>query len=175
MADGVRVSLTIKNFTGVLYVKGYSKDERCRSVVQTPESHESPVDFTVHFGDCGLVHVNVSIKSKSDIKIVIVIFVCFWVYNIWLTYVIFVGFGQLCTGDAETSKTGNLKRKGIPHQVHLPDWRTKRNSSLQRVDVDHSWNYRKHWTATDMFHAHCNAHWRRGQLRRDRRKPRAPS
>lgn len=59
LADGVRVSLKIKNFTGVLYVKGYSMDERCRLAVQTPESHESLVDFTVHFGDCGLVHVNV--------------------------------------------------------------------------------------------------------------------
>lgn len=59
LADGVRVSLKIKDFNGVLYVKGYSKDERCRLVVHTLENQESPVDFTVHFGDCGLVHVNV--------------------------------------------------------------------------------------------------------------------
>lgn len=61
MANGVGVSLKIKDFNGVLYVKGYSKDERCRLVVQSTENQERPVDFTVYFGDCGLVHVDVSI------------------------------------------------------------------------------------------------------------------
>lgn len=60
LADGVRVSLKIKDFNGVLYVKSYSKDERCRLVVDTPKDEENIVDFTVHFGECGLVHVNVS-------------------------------------------------------------------------------------------------------------------
>lgn len=65
-ADGVSVGLTIKNFTGVLYVKSYSKDERCRSAVDTSRDEESMVDFTVHFGDCGLVHVNVSMESMES-------------------------------------------------------------------------------------------------------------
>lgn len=47
-------------------MKGYSKDERCRRVVQTPASQENTVDFTVHFGDCGLVHVNVSVQFKKE-------------------------------------------------------------------------------------------------------------
>ncbi|XP_028157244.1 uncharacterized protein LOC114350564 isoform X7 [Ostrinia furnacalis] len=59
LANGIRVSLKIKEgFNGLLYVKGYSKDERCGLVVNTPVNQESPVDFTVHFGNCGLVHVN---------------------------------------------------------------------------------------------------------------------
>lgn len=41
-------------------MKSYSKDERCRLAVDTSRDEESLVDFTVHFGDCGLVHVNVS-------------------------------------------------------------------------------------------------------------------
>lgn len=63
LANGIKVSLKIKEgFNGLLYVKGYSKDERCGLVVNTPVNQESPVDFTVHFGNCGLVHVNVSIR-----------------------------------------------------------------------------------------------------------------
>lgn len=58
LADGVRVRLKIKDFNGLLYVKSYSKDERCRKVVEMPKDEESFVFFTVHFGDCGLVHVN---------------------------------------------------------------------------------------------------------------------
>lgn len=59
MADGVSVSLRIKDFNGVLYVKGYSKDEKCRQVVHIPkDSEERHINFKVHFGDCGLVHVN---------------------------------------------------------------------------------------------------------------------
>lgn len=66
LANGIRVSLKIKEgFNGLLYVKGYSKDERCGLVVNTPVNQESPVDFTVHFGNCGLVHVNVSINDDK--------------------------------------------------------------------------------------------------------------
>lgn len=45
----------------MLYVKSYSKDERCRLAVDTPKEEETIVDFTVHFGECGLMHVNVSL------------------------------------------------------------------------------------------------------------------
>lgn len=64
LADAVRVSLEIKDFNGVLYVKGYSKDERCRLMVHIPVNQERLVDFTVRFGDCGLVHVNVSCLTQ---------------------------------------------------------------------------------------------------------------
>lgn len=49
-------------------MKGYSKDERCRLVVHTTENQERPVDFTVFFGDCGLVHVNVSFIHKTKLQ-----------------------------------------------------------------------------------------------------------
>ncbi|XP_037295454.1 uncharacterized protein LOC119189544 isoform X2 [Manduca sexta] len=59
LADGVRVRLKIKDFNGLLYVKSYSKDERCRKAVEMPKDEDNNfVFFTVHFGDCGLVHVN---------------------------------------------------------------------------------------------------------------------
>lgn len=53
----------------MLYVKSYSKDERCRLAVDTPKDEESIVDFTVHFGECGLVHVNVSFETMFIIYI----------------------------------------------------------------------------------------------------------
>lgn len=75
------MSLKIKDFNGVLYVKGYSKDERCRLVVHTTENQERPVDFTVFFGECGLVHVNVSIGYYT------VLFYNLF-YNFYLHYII---------------------------------------------------------------------------------------
>lgn len=62
LADGVNVEIHIieSGFNGVLYVKGHSKDGRCRRVVTLlPDSPPRTESFKVHFGDCGLVHVNV--------------------------------------------------------------------------------------------------------------------
>lgn len=63
LSDGVQVEIHIeeKGFNGVLYVKGHSKDEKCRRVLSVP--NDSPVRteiFKVNFGTCGLIHVNVS-------------------------------------------------------------------------------------------------------------------
>lgn len=60
-ADGVQVEIVIveERFNGVYYVKGYSKDEECRRVVSlTTDSAIRREIFKVHFGSCGLIHVN---------------------------------------------------------------------------------------------------------------------
>lgn len=63
LADGVQVEINLldSGFNGVLYVKGHSKDESCRRVINA--SPDSPAAsrmemFKVHFGNCGLFHVN---------------------------------------------------------------------------------------------------------------------
>jgi len=61
LSDGVQVEIHIteKGFNGVLYVKGHSKDEQCRRVVTLPSESSPRVEiFKVHFGTCGLIHVN---------------------------------------------------------------------------------------------------------------------
>lgn len=61
LADGVQVKIHIAEpgFNGVLYVKGHSKDEDCRRVVDLGADSSSRTDiFKVHFGTCGLIHVN---------------------------------------------------------------------------------------------------------------------
>lgn len=61
LADGVRTQITIpkEDFNGVIYVKGHSKDEECRRLINLPPSSETRVEvFKVHFGTCGLIHVN---------------------------------------------------------------------------------------------------------------------
>lgn len=61
LADGVQVEVHIEEqgFNGVLYVKGHSKDEDCRRVVSlTPDAEARIEIFKVHFGNCGLIHVN---------------------------------------------------------------------------------------------------------------------
>lgn len=66
MSDGVQVKIHIeeKGFNGVLYVKGHSKDERCRRVVSLPNDSEPRTEiFKVNFNTCGLIHVNVSILT----------------------------------------------------------------------------------------------------------------
>lgn len=61
LADGVQVEmhLTETGFNGVFYVKGHSKDEECRRIINL-ESDSGPTTevFKVHFGSCGLFHVN---------------------------------------------------------------------------------------------------------------------
>lgn len=60
LADGVKTRIDLTDgFGGVLYVKGYSKDEQCRKVLDLPPGTKSHVEeFIVHFGSCGLIHVN---------------------------------------------------------------------------------------------------------------------
>lgn len=61
MADGVQVEIDIteQGFNGVLYVKGHSKEEECRRVVNlTPDAVPRAEIFKVQFGNCGLIHVN---------------------------------------------------------------------------------------------------------------------
>lgn len=61
LADGVQVDINVGNsgFNGVMYVKGYSKNEECRRVVR-PHIDVGTVDVKVKFGTCGLIHENVS-------------------------------------------------------------------------------------------------------------------
>lgn len=63
LSDGVQVEIHLhdQEFDGVLYVKGHSKDEQCRRVVSIPAEtmHKTEI-FKVAFGNCGLIHVNVS-------------------------------------------------------------------------------------------------------------------
>jgi len=61
LADGVQVEIHIAEpgFNGVLYVKGHSKDEECRRVVNlSGDSVPRTEIFKIHFGSCGLIHVN---------------------------------------------------------------------------------------------------------------------
>lgn len=64
LSDGVQVEIHIteKGFNGVLYVKGHSKNEECRRVVSmASDSLPRTEIFKVNFGNCGLIHVNVSL------------------------------------------------------------------------------------------------------------------
>lgn len=61
LADGVQVKIHIAEdaFNGVLYVKGHSKNEDCRRIVNlTPDTAPYTDIFKVQFGNCGLIHVN---------------------------------------------------------------------------------------------------------------------
>lgn len=61
LADGVQVAIHLAEtgFNGVLYVKGHSKDEECRRVLNlSGESTSRTEIFKVNFGSCGLFHVN---------------------------------------------------------------------------------------------------------------------
>jgi len=59
MADGVQVDIYAGSpgFDGVLYVKGHSKDEQCRKVLQAGRD-VGTIDYKVRFDTCGLVLVN---------------------------------------------------------------------------------------------------------------------
>lgn len=61
LADGVQVDINIGDpgFNGVMYVKGYSKNEECRRVMR-PDVDTGTIDFKVKFNTCGLIHENVS-------------------------------------------------------------------------------------------------------------------
>jgi hypothetical protein len=63
LSDGVQVEIHITEpgFNGMLYVKGHSKDEQCRRVVVLEKDVQSRTEiFKVNFGNCGLIHINVS-------------------------------------------------------------------------------------------------------------------
>lgn len=63
LSDGVQVEIHIteKGFNGVLYVKGHSKNEQCRRVVSMAQDSSPRTEiFKVNFGNCGLIHINVS-------------------------------------------------------------------------------------------------------------------
>ncbi len=59
LADGVQVDTHIgtAGFDGVLYVKGHSKDENCRRVLDAKRDVGS-IDYKVRFDTCGLVLEN---------------------------------------------------------------------------------------------------------------------
>ncbi|KAK8736183.1 hypothetical protein OTU49_004861, partial [Cherax quadricarinatus] len=59
LADGVQVDINVGDpgFNGVMYVKGYSKNEECRRVVK-PDVDVGTIDFKVKFNTCGLIHEN---------------------------------------------------------------------------------------------------------------------
>ncbi|EFX65777.1 hypothetical protein DAPPUDRAFT_229540, partial [Daphnia pulex] len=59
LADGVQVDIHIgtAGFDGVLYVKGHSKDENCRRVLDAKRDVGS-IDYKVRFDTCGLVLEN---------------------------------------------------------------------------------------------------------------------
>lgn len=61
LSDGVQVVITLSEigFNGILYVKGHSKDEKCRRVISIDQGERIEY-FKVSFGTCGLIHVNVS-------------------------------------------------------------------------------------------------------------------
>lgn len=66
LSDGVQVEIYITDngFNGVLYVKGHSKNEECRRVVSMTQDSPSKTEiFKVSFGNCGLIHVNVSFSD----------------------------------------------------------------------------------------------------------------
>ena len=55
LADGVQVDIHVgtPGFDGVLYVKGHSKDESCRRVLEAGRDVGS-IDYKVRFNSCGL-------------------------------------------------------------------------------------------------------------------------
>lgn len=68
LSDGVQVEIHIteRGFNGMLYVKGHSKDENCRRFVTLDQDTSSKLEiFKVTFGNCGLIHNNVSGVFKT--------------------------------------------------------------------------------------------------------------
>ena len=74
LSDGVQLQIQVheQGFDGVLYVKGHSNDDRCRRVLSIPaeriptETMPRTETFKVAFGECGLIHVNVSFKFEFN-------------------------------------------------------------------------------------------------------------
>jgi hypothetical protein len=61
LADGVQVQIHLAEtgFNGVLYVKGHSKEEECRRIIDlSDDTAPKTENFKVQFGRCGLFHVN---------------------------------------------------------------------------------------------------------------------
>ena len=58
LADGVQVAVQLGGYDGIVYVKGHSNDAKCRRLVTSNDIDS--IDFKVLFGECGLIHVDVS-------------------------------------------------------------------------------------------------------------------
>jgi hypothetical protein len=132
LSDGVQVVIHLQDqdFDGVLYVKGRSKDEQCRRVVSLPsETAHKTETFKVAFGNCGLIHVNVSwtmlCHDRRDI-IHRLDSSCLSVILIFHSS----GTSKFRPRHTETSKTDDLQSAGLSHQVHISNWRTERYSRL---------------------------------------------
>ena len=166
LSDGVQVEIHIeeKGFNGVLYVKGHSKDEKCRRVLSVP--NDSPIRteiFKVNFGTCGLIHVNVNILFIiNSFKIMIEI-------NSLIKIVSFPGTGKFCSSHSKAPHAGNIQNSSVSHQMCLYNWRTKCDSWLQCFYVDNSWNHCKHWATTHLLYAYRYPLWSGDQLSRNRR------
>lgn len=75
LSDGVQVRMVLRDagFSGVLYVKGHSKEEECRKLISIPQNADSRMEiFKVMFGTCGLIHVNVSILKSYTFFFILV-------------------------------------------------------------------------------------------------------
>ncbi|KAK7075249.1 hypothetical protein SK128_022663 [Halocaridina rubra] len=59
LADGVQVDVDVRglNFSGIMYVKGHSKNEECRRIIKS-DVDEGIIDFKVKFNTCGMIHEN---------------------------------------------------------------------------------------------------------------------
>ena len=73
LADGVQVDMNIGNpgFNGLMYVKGYSKNEECRKSLARNED-VGTVDFKIRFNTCGLIHENVIVIYLYFVELPIV-------------------------------------------------------------------------------------------------------
>lgn len=67
LADGVQVGVQLGGYDGIVYVKGHSNDAACRRLVSSNELET--IDFKVLFGQCGLIHVNVSATTNYQTTI----------------------------------------------------------------------------------------------------------
>jgi len=148
LSDGVQVEIHIteRGFNGMLYVKGHSKDENCRRFVTLDQDTSSKLEiFKVTFGNCGLIHNNVSghlreIASNHVLNV-----------NIAVS----TGRSKLRACHPETSQAGHVQGAGLSHQVRVHNWGAERDPWLQRVHADHRWNHRQHWTSTNLHHEDC--------------------
>lgn len=161
LSDGVQVEIHIteKGFNGVLYVKGHSKNEQCRRVVSMAQDSSPKTEiFKVNFGNCGLIHINVSSVINFNFNLTLQ-----FRYNLFL----FIGPSEFCIGHSKTSQTGYIQSSSVSHTMRVQHGRTKRHAGLQRFNVDHGGYHSEHWTATDVFDENCHSHRTRNRLGRD--------
>jgi hypothetical protein len=148
LSDGVQVEIHIteRGFNGMLYVKGHSKDENCRRFVTLDQDTSSKLEiFKVTFGNCGLIHNNVSglLKSYPAVELKMIF--------------LLTGRSKLCACHTEASQAGDVQGAGLSHQVRVHNWGAERDPWLQRVHADHRWNHRQHWTSANLHHEDCRS------------------